>query len=404
MFLGIGIGISAQSGRAPWSPAGLFASGEIGFVYPMVPGLTLFQDASGTVPVTAAGQPVGLLLDVSKGLMLGPELVANGAFDTDTSGWTTASGSLTVDGQKGKLQNSGAVSATSSTPITTIAGKTYALSAVVQSVTGVDANVRVYVGTTPGGLNLLSLATNNGDKNERTLSGIFVATGTTTYVSLSNRAITEAISTFDTISVRELPGNHLTQPTALNRPIYQLDSNGLGHLAFNGTNQWMVAASFAWGSDKASLCLGERFSGAASGALLELSATVATNAGSFNLLAQETGDDYSTRSRGDAAVDVNQRATVTRGAAPDTAVLSARHDIAGDLTELWRNRVKTVNATGDKGAGNFGNHPLYIGARGGSTLFFSGNLYALTSINRLLSAAELAQLETWTAARTGVTL
>lgn len=43
----------------------LFANGEQGFFYDPNDLSTLYQDAAGTIPVTAAGQPVGLILDKS---------------------------------------------------------------------------------------------------------------------------------------------------------------------------------------------------------------------------------------------------------------------------------------------------------------------------------------------------
>ena len=43
----------------------IFATGEQGFFYDPNDLSTMFQDAAGTVPVTAAGQPVGLMLDKS---------------------------------------------------------------------------------------------------------------------------------------------------------------------------------------------------------------------------------------------------------------------------------------------------------------------------------------------------
>lgn len=43
----------------------LFANNEQGFVYDPNDLTTMFQDAAGTVPVTGAGQPVGLILDKS---------------------------------------------------------------------------------------------------------------------------------------------------------------------------------------------------------------------------------------------------------------------------------------------------------------------------------------------------
>ena len=50
---------------APFSPASLFANGEQGVWYDPSDLSTLFQDAAGTVPVTAVGQPVGKILDKS---------------------------------------------------------------------------------------------------------------------------------------------------------------------------------------------------------------------------------------------------------------------------------------------------------------------------------------------------
>ena len=52
----------------------LFANGEQGFFYDPNDLSTMFQDAAGTVPVTGAGQPVGLILDKSKGLASSSEL------------------------------------------------------------------------------------------------------------------------------------------------------------------------------------------------------------------------------------------------------------------------------------------------------------------------------------------
>lgn len=50
----------------------LFANGEQGFYYDPNDLSTMFQDAAENIPVTGAGQPVGLLLDKSKKLSLTP--------------------------------------------------------------------------------------------------------------------------------------------------------------------------------------------------------------------------------------------------------------------------------------------------------------------------------------------
>lgn len=49
----------------PWTPLPLFAAGEQGAWYDPSDLSTLFQDAAGTIPVTAVGDPVGRMLDKS---------------------------------------------------------------------------------------------------------------------------------------------------------------------------------------------------------------------------------------------------------------------------------------------------------------------------------------------------
>ena len=91
----------------------LFGAGEQGAIYipnPRVLGAqALFQDSAGTVPVTADGDPFGLILDQSKGLELGPELFleeqdvifvtqiggTSGAYDNITGEFTNSSGGAT---------------------------------------------------------------------------------------------------------------------------------------------------------------------------------------------------------------------------------------------------------------------------------------------------------------------
>lgn len=55
---------------------------------------TMFQDVYGTIPVTGLNQRVGLILDKSKGLLLGPEQIKNNSFEEGTTKWN--GGSLTT--------------------------------------------------------------------------------------------------------------------------------------------------------------------------------------------------------------------------------------------------------------------------------------------------------------------
>jgi len=57
--------LGAMRSGGGFSPASLFAGGEEGAWFDPSDLSTLFQDAAGTTPVTASGQPVGLMLDKS---------------------------------------------------------------------------------------------------------------------------------------------------------------------------------------------------------------------------------------------------------------------------------------------------------------------------------------------------
>lgn len=70
----------------------LFANGEQGFAYDPNNLTTMFQDAAGTIPVTAAGQAVGLMLDKGKGLTGSQNLLPQSSFSEGTTGWTLQSG------------------------------------------------------------------------------------------------------------------------------------------------------------------------------------------------------------------------------------------------------------------------------------------------------------------------
>jgi hypothetical protein len=185
---------------------------------------TLYQDSAGTTPVTAAGQPVGLVLDKSRGLVLGAELVSNGGFDVDASGWATygttppsmsaASGVLTIT-------NNGSTGGADIGFPTTI-GRAYKITGT--RVGGNSAGAQLRVGPFgDGNTTNLSKAMSAGE----TYSGYFVATHATTYVSLSETTSTAGqTTTWDNISVRELPGHHLIQATAAKRPTYAIMPQG----------------------------------------------------------------------------------------------------------------------------------------------------------------------------------
>jgi len=200
--------------------------------------------------------------------------------------------------------------------------------------------------------------------------------------------------------------NHATQTTAGSRPTYQIDGNGKAYLSFDGIDDFLVTSSINFSaSDKMSLFLGLRKLSDATAIAVELSANCNTNAGSFFLVTGSdagilgTANGYTSIARGDASNVFNMAGQVVV-AAPDTAVLSTTHDIAGDLSTLRRNGVAGGNGDGNKGLGNFGNYPLYIGMRGGTALPFSGRLYGLIVRGAMTDATTIGQAETWMNSKT----
>ncbi len=164
----------------------------------------LYQDATGTTPVTAVEQPVGLMLDKSKGLVLGSELVTNGDFSSST-GWTLAGG-WSISG--GKLVGGNAGNLASQASVTT-SGSWYKVSFDYNCTTGASIRICNTSGT--------ALATfNTGSGTSGTVLGYFLATGSTVFIEASGAVYN---GTIDNFSVKQLPGNHSFQTTAASRPV-----------------------------------------------------------------------------------------------------------------------------------------------------------------------------------------
>lgn len=488
----------------------LFAKGEQGFAYDFNDFSTMFQDAAGNIPVTAVGQPVGLVLDKSKGLNLGvelftkfdstlsatlssvntpcvvtstvsmgvygavanvnfvpgvykidfawegnvinremfvampdgnnlslgfattgtyskvirfnsqggmaimqspsavgqtftikqlsiksvlgnhayqtvsasrpllrastiptPELLANSGFNTDITSWTPyRSPTYSVSG--GQLtMSTGADTAGLYQDIPTEVGSTYSVNITKAG----NISVGVYGGAGFTNTIILTLST----------SFTFVATSTTTriyvYCNPNNNGVV------NDISVRKLIG-------------YAIDKN---YLLFDGVDDFLQTNSIDFtATDKVSLFAGVRkLSDVATATVFELSASKNTNSGVFALFAPVDGG-------------VSQMAWITKGtteraavnntiAAPITTVISAKGSISGDVSTLKVNGTQVSNSL-DQGTGNYGNYPLYIGRRGGTSLPFSGHIYSLIGIARLTTDAETLATEKIIAKLTGVTL
>jgi hypothetical protein len=214
--LPIGLGSVAGFGIAPFEPYSLFENGEQGAWYDPSDFSTLFDDSAGTTPVSAPGNGadvwVGLMLDKSKGLVLGSELVTNGDFSSGTTGWTFYQSTLSaVSGKLRVTALGGAPGAYQS--ISIVSGRTYEITFDID--VGTVGTGAYFVGNTGlGGPYTISAS---GKQTFRFLS-------TTTnaaflfYIHRVSGATPGQYFDLDNVSVKELAGNHAFQTNDPKRP------------------------------------------------------------------------------------------------------------------------------------------------------------------------------------------
>lgn len=202
--------------------------------------------------------------------------------------------------------------------------------------------------------------------------------------------------------------NHAFQAVSASRPVLQRNATtGAYYLAFDGVDDFLQTNNIDFTmTDKVSLFAGVTKLSDTGQMIAELSEISNYINGAFYLVAgaDAGGVGYTSLVRGSALTEANKLARSFTYLAPDTAVLSVKHDISNDLSSMRRNGVIGIDGVGDKGAGNFGNYPLFIGRRGGVSIPFSGHFYSLIGIARLTTDSETIALEKAIAKNTGVTL
>lgn len=201
-------------------------------------------------------------------------------------------------------------------------------------------------------------------------------------------------------------GNHAFQTISASRPILRKNAvTGAYYLEFDGADDFLQTNNIDFTStDKVSLFAGVRkLSDSTNGILLELSASITTNSGTFCVFAPRfTGGagNFGLISKGTVITEVSTPAIL----APVSAVISVKSSILASVLSMRVNGALSASSNNSQGTGNYGNYPLYIGRRGGTLLPFNGHIYGLIGIGRLTSDDETAAIEKELAKRTGVTL
>ncbi len=133
--------------------------------------------------------------------ILGSELVTNGTFDTDTTGWTADDQAvLSVDTNRLKVENGGAEAGDGRQAITTVVGKKYLATA---TLTDGSAPARFFGGTSINSSDLFEFS--DGYASATNVSVIFTATTTTSHLRFSPSSTTVGHTMFaDNVSVKEV--------------------------------------------------------------------------------------------------------------------------------------------------------------------------------------------------------
>jgi len=238
-------------GSYAFTPLSLFAASEQGVWYDPSDFSTMFQGSTGTTPVTAVEQPVGLILDKSKGLVLGPEINPNGA--ANWLGGYTLDGTRQVPNGYG-LYNGANVSAMTVAPNSLQFTATGHLGGLIPSpLPGVwpmrvpakvviKARKTALVSGTPS-LNILvpqgwtTVVPSGAALNQWYEVTVYPSSSPTNLeVSNFNGAASWEI---EFISIKYLPGNHALQATAAARPVVSARVNLLTYTEDLSNASWV---------------------------------------------------------------------------------------------------------------------------------------------------------------------
>lgn len=195
-----------------FDPISLFADNEVGVWYDPSDSQTLFKDINGSSTVTADGDPVNLMLDKSRGLVLGTEQVTQ---PLNISQFTNGgSVTYTQDGSSILVtRTTGSVTSVLAVP-TPNNGSRYRIRGVISKVSGTGIN-RIYMGrnSTIDGVSTIWCDNTFDVRVTPAFSG----------VSLLLWCDDNTTIRIESLSIKELPGNHLVQATAAARPTYKTD-------------------------------------------------------------------------------------------------------------------------------------------------------------------------------------
>lgn len=298
---------------------------------------TMYQDSAGATPVTAVGQPVGLMLDKRLGAVRGAELWSDASVSFNSESSRVGANTYRI------YSSAGVDSSVSVSGVTTI-GNWYEVAFNVDSVTTAGSGLRVGATTGPivaatTGLKRVIFQADAG-------SALIKRAGGVTDIQISN------------VSWKSLTGNHRTQATAASRPTLSARVNKLSSPNANPANTSTLtktgdaAAVLSVVSDSAALAAAGLSSICTSGNVYKLDNTAGVAEAFANFSGTPgnlTGNTFSVYSRGSGQSRAGVAASFNTGQIALTA----------DYSRKTTNGLPTATSS-----------LAYVGAQPGAVVYF----------------------------------
>lgn len=197
-------------------------------------------------------------------------------------------------------------------------------------------------------------------------------------------------------------GNHASQSASASQPKLQMDGSSY-YLNLDGSDDFLVANAFDLSTtNQVAMFAGvHKTNDSPLGMFAEFSANSNNNAGSFRLMVPGGTSDgaYILLSGGTTRAGVSAYGYL----APHKCVLTMRSDIGSPLNAIRVNKDEAFSTNATQGGGTFGNYPLYIGRRAGTSFPALCRMYGFIIRGTSSTDAEQNNALTWLAAKTGVT-